>query len=86
MDMATIPRSFLWFSLFPLNRYAITLIPQLESYSTAKLSDGSPLLVTEERVAASIFILTLFWYVLWCVRTINQICDFLDIHCLSIKS
>ena len=86
MDMATIPGSFFWFALFPLNRYAISLLPCLESYATASMSDGTPLLVPEKCVAATIFIVTLFWYVLWCVRTINQICDFLNIHCLSIKS
>ena len=86
MDMAIIPGSFFWFLLFPLNRFTITLLPTLTQYSQAKMSDGTPLLIPEKCVAMIIFMVTLFWYVLWCVRTINQICDFLDIYCLSIKN
>ena len=86
MDMAIIPGSFFWFLLFPLNRFSITLLPTLTKYSQAQMSDGTPLLIPEKSVAMIIFLVTLFWYLLWCVRTINQICDFLDINCLSIKS
>ena len=35
MDMELIPGLFFWFGLFPLNRYAISIIPGLAKYSQA---------------------------------------------------
>ena len=47
MEMPKIPGSFFWFLLFPLNRFAIEFMPDLQQYSTAQRNDGKLLLLPE---------------------------------------
>ena len=71
MKMNLIPGSFLWFLLFPVNRYAIALIPALEPYSRGFLADGTSVLLTESYVAVIVFTITFTWYLAWCASTIT---------------
>ena len=83
--MNLIPGSFLWFLLFPINRYVIDLFPALEPYSRGFMQDGTSILIKESYVAFIVFTITLTWYLIWVASTIEEICAFLGIKCYSIK-
>jgi hypothetical protein len=82
MNMNKIPKTTLWYLLFPLNR-------AMAGYLTSDLASttsSAPIIVKEDQLALFIFIVTLARYSHFAIGTVKQICNALDIWCFSIKS
>ena len=61
------------------------IIAALDKWSKHETEDGYKLIVSEPLVALTVFAITFVWYSIFVTGTIGQICDYLDIHCLTIK-
>ena len=100
MDLDPFPKSFLWTFAFLVNRVAtllslskfklFALLNELciegdLTWTNLMALDDDKLLVQEWMVALAVFTINLVWYMIFVTCTIDQICRFLNIHCLTIK-
>lgn len=81
--LSCLPLSTLWYFLFPLNRMVAQWYPEMTTYAVAE--NGARLMFAEGYVALAVFLITLGWYLHFACGTIIQICQALDIWCLTIK-
>ena len=96
MENAIVPKTLLWFLLFPINRYAVVMFRKLYNivnFHSANLAEfanyqdtqGTKLLLAESTLAFIVFVISVTWYSIFAYGTINQICTNLDIYCFTIK-
>lgn len=71
----------LWFSLFLLNKLALSVLPRSLQQQGSIGND----LLPESWVAAIVFIATFTLFMRFTVDTIGQITTYLNINCLTIK-
>lgn len=82
-EMDNYPKSCLYWLVFPMNRLLPKIFPDIPCFSESQ--DGTPLMWNEALIAFCVFVVNLVWAVYFTTSVVGQICDFLDIWCLSIK-
>jgi hypothetical protein len=83
-DMDNYPKSCLYWLIFPMNRLLPQIFPDIPCFSVSE--DGkTPLMWNEALVACFIFVVNMVWMMYFTHAVIGQICDFLDVWCLTIK-